>query len=191
MEKQILYVNACVRKESRTKRLADKLLSKLGEPYEELCLEKIAFPIVNEEYLNKRDQLISSGDFQSPAFDLARKFSEAKTIVIATPFWDLSFPSMLKQYLEQINVVGITFKYSEEGVPVALCKANRLFYVTTAGGLYVPEDYGFGYVKALAQNFYGIQDVRKIEAVGFDIYGANVNSIMKDAEDTLSEMTLL
>jgi FMN-dependent NADH-azoreductase len=191
MEKQILYVNACVRKESRTKRLADKLLSKLGEPYEELCLEKIAFPIVNEEYLNKRDQLISAGDFQSPAFDLARQFSEAKTIVIAAPYWDLSFPSMLKQYLEQINVVGITFKYSEEGVPVALCKANRLFYVTTAGGLYVPEDYGFGYVKALAQNFYGIQDVRKIEAVGFDIYGANVNSIMKDAEDTLSEMTLL
>ena len=191
MEKQILYVNACVRKESRTKRLADKLLSKLGEPYEELCLEKIAFPIVNEEYLNKRDQLISAGDFQSPAFDLARQFSEAKTIVIAAPYWDLSFPSMLKQYLEQINVVGITFKYSEEGVPVALCKANRLFYVTTAGGLFVPEDYGFGYVKALAQNFYGIQDVRKIEAVGFDIYGANVNSIMKDAEDTLSEMTLL
>ena len=191
MEKQILYVNACVRKESRTKRLADKLLSKLGEPYEELCLEKIAFPIVNEEYLNKRDQLISAGDFQSPAFDLARQFSEAKTIVIAAPYWDLSFPSMLKQYLEQINVVGITFKYSEEGVPVALCKANRLFYVTTAGGLYVPEDYGFGYVKALAQNFYGIQDVRKIEAVGLDIYGANVNSIMKDAEDTLSEMTLL
>ena len=191
MEKQILYVNACVRKESRTKRLADKLLSKLGEPYEELCLEKIAFPIVNEEYLNKRDQLISAGDFQSPAFDLARQFSEAKTIVIAAPYWDLSFPSMLKQYLEQINVVGITFKYSEEGVPVALCKANRLFYVTTAGGLYVPEEYGFGYVKALAQNFYGIQDVRKIEAVGFDIYGANVNSIMKDAEDTLSEMTLL
>lgn len=191
MEKQILYVNACVRKESRTKRLADKLLSKLGEPYEELCLEKIAFPIVNEEYLNKRDQLISAGDFQSPAFDLARQFSEAKTIVIAAPYWDLSFPSMLKQYLEQINVVGITFKYSEEGVPVALCKANRLFYVTTAGGLYVPEDYGFGYVKALAQNFYGIQDVRKIEAVGFDIYGANVNAIMKDAEDTLSEMTLL
>ena len=191
MEKQILYVNACVRKESRTKRLADKLLSKLGEPYEELCLEKNAFPIVNEEYLNKRDQLISAGDFQSPAFDLARQFSEAKTIVIAAPYWDLSFPSMLKQYLEQINVVGITFKYSEEGVPVALCKAKRLFYVTTAGGFYVPEDYGFGYVKALAQNFYGIQDVRKIEAVGFDIYGANVNSIMKDAEDTLSEMTLL
>ena len=186
MKNQILYVNACVRKESRTKWLAEKLLSKLGEPYEELRLEKIAFPIVNEEYLNRRDQLISSGDFQSPMFDLARQFSEAETIVIAAPFWDLSFPSMLKQYLEQINVVGITFKYSEEGVPVALCKAKRLFYVTTAGGFYVPEDYGFGYVKALAQNYYGIQDVRQISAVGLDIDKADVDAIMSAAEDTLS-----
>ena len=29
MDRPILYVNACVRKESRTKRLAEKLLSKL------------------------------------------------------------------------------------------------------------------------------------------------------------------
>ena len=130
MDKQILYVNACVRKESRTKRLAEKLLSELGEPYEELCLEKIAFPIVNEEYLNKRDQLIASDNFQSPMFDYARQFSEAEVIVIAAPFWDLSFPSMLKQYLEQINVVGITFKYSEEGMPVALCKAKTMDFAT-------------------------------------------------------------
>ena len=188
MNRPILYVNACVRKESRTRSLTEKLLSKLGGPYEELCLEKITFPIVNEDYLNRRDELISSGNMQDPMFELARQFSEAETIVIAAPFWDLSFPSMLKQYLEQVNVVGIAFKYSEEGVPVPLCKAKRLFYVTTAGGYYVPEEFGFGYVKALAQNYYGIQDVRKIEAVGLDIYGADVESIMKEAEDSLSDM---
>ena len=185
MEKSLLYVDACVRKESRTRKLAKKLLTKFGKPYEEIRLENIAFPTVNEDYLNKRDQLISKGEFQNPTFELARQFSAAATIVIAAPFWDLSFPAVLKQYLEQINVVGITFKYSEEGVPIALCKASRLFYVTTAGGLYVPEDYGFGYVKALAQNYYGIRDVRKIEAVGLDIYGADVNAIMGDAEDIL------
>ena len=92
----------------------------------------------------------------------------------------------MKQYLEQINVVGITFRYTEEGLPACLCRADRLFYVTTAGVAYVPEIFGFGYVRALAQNFYGIQDVRKIEAVGLDIEGADVNAIMKEAEDTLS-----
>ena len=101
--------------------------------------------------------------------------------MIAAPYWDLSFPAMLKQYLEQITVVGITFKYSEEGIPLGLCKAKRLFYITTVGGFYAPEEYGFGYVKALAQNYYGIQDVRKIEALGLDIRGANVNTAITSA----------
>jgi len=190
MDRPILYVNACVRKESRTRSLAEKLLAKLGRPVEELRLEEIAFPAVSEEYLNVRDRLISEEAFQDPLFDLARQFSEADDIVIAAPYWDLSFPATLKQYLEQITVAGIIFKYSEEGIPVGLCRAKRLFYVTTAGGFYAPEDYGFGYVKALAQNYYGIQDVRKIEALGLDIDGADVNAIMADAADRLRDMSL-
>ena len=120
----------------------------------------------------------------------AGETEEAETVVIAAPYWDLSFPAMLKQYLEQVNVVGISFKYSEEGIPVGLCRAGRLFYVMTAGGCCVPEDYGFGYVKALAQNYYGIRDVRKFEAVGLDIYGADVGAIMRSAEEALSEAVL-
>ena len=188
MDRPILYINACVRKESRTRRLAEKLLLKLGEPFEEIRLEDVVFPVVDEDFLSKRDRLISEGDYQAPLFDLARQFSKAATIVIAAPFWDLSFPAALKQYLEQINVAGITFKYSAEGVPIGLCRAKRLFYVTTAGGPYVPEAYGFGYVKALAEAYYGIPDVRKIEAVGLDIDGADVDAIMKSAEGALSDM---
>ena len=120
-------------------------------------------------------------------FSLARQFSEAETIVIAAPFWDLSFPAMLKQYFEQINVTGITFKYSEDGTPTGLCMADRLFYVTTAGGYFVPEEYGFGYIKALAQNYYGIQDVRQITAAGLDIDGADIDAILRAAEDALPE----
>ena len=187
MEKSILYINACVRKESRTKKLTEKLIEKLNMPYEEICLEDISFSVVNEEYLNKRDDLISAGVFEDPMFDHARQFAEADVIVIAAPFWDLSFPAMLKQYFEQINVVGITFKYSEQGIPIGLCKADRLFYVTTAGGHYVPEEFGFGYVRSLAQNYYGIQDVRLIRASGLDIEGADVDLIMKDAETSLNE----
>ncbi len=185
MEKSVLFINACVRSESRTKILADKLLTKLDKSYLEIDLESINFPIVNEKYLCERDKYISNGDFQNSMFELARQFSEAEIIVIAAPYWDLSFPAMLKQYLEIINVVGITFMYSDEGIPIGLCKAKRLFYVTTAGGNYVPEDFGYGYVKTLANNYYGISDVRKIEAVGLDIYDADIDAIMKEAEEKL------
>ena len=127
MERPVLYINACVRKESRTRKLAEKLLMKLAEPWEEICLENITFPTVNEEYLRMRDRLIAEGESGNPMFDLARQFTEAETIVIAAPYWDLSFPAMLKQYLELINVVGITFRYTENGMPVGLCRADRLF----------------------------------------------------------------
>jgi len=190
MERPILFINACVRSDSRTRELAEELLVRLGQPYAEIRLEEMAFPVVNEDYLNQRDRLISKGDFHNPMFELARQFSEAETVVIAAPYWDLSFPAALKQYLEQINVVGITFKYSQEGVPVGLCRANRLFYVTTAGGHYVPEAFGFGYVKALSEGYYGIRDVRKLEVVGLDIAGADVGAIMGAAKARISDMDL-
>ena len=105
-------------------------------------------------------------------FTLARQFAAADEIVIAAPYWDLSFPAVLKQYIEQINVVGITFRYTPEGIPEGLCRASRLTYVMTAGGEFVPEEYGFGYMKALAESFYGIPEVQLIKAVGLDIAGA-------------------
>ncbi len=188
MERRILFINACVRKESRTRRLAEKLLFKLDRPYEEVRLDRLNFPPVTEEYLRLRDRLITETDFIDPMFDLARQFAEAETIVIAAPYWDLSFPASLKQYLELVNVVGISFRYTEEGIPVGLCRADRLFYVTTAGGDFMPEEFGFGYVKALAQNYYGIRDVRLIKAAGLDIFGADIEGILKEAEDEISEM---
>ena len=188
MDRPILFINACVRGESRTKRLAEKLLEKLNRPVEEVRLEDISFPVANEDFLGMRDSLVSEGSFDNPVFDLARQFSEAETIVIAAPYWDLSFPASLKQYFEQVNVVGITFRYTEEGIPVGLCKADRIFYVSTAGGIYVPTEFGFGYVKALAQGYYGIGDVQLIEAVGLDIYGADVEAIMEAAEETIEKL---
>ena len=82
-------------------------------------------------------------------------------------------------------MVGITFEYSLEGVPVPRCRSDKLYYVMTAGGTFAPEEFGFGYVKALAQGYYGINDVELIKAVGLDIYGADVEAILKAAIDSI------
>ncbi len=182
----ILFVNACVRKDSRPLRLAEHFLSLQSEPFEEVRLEDIVFPLTDENYLARRDQLAAEGKFSDPMFSLAVRFAAAERIVIAAPYWDLSFPAMLKQYFEHINVVGITFFYTPEGIPQGLCKAKELVYITTAGGNYVPEEFGFGYVKALAQGYYGIPDVRLIQAFGLDLYGADTEQILKECMDRMS-----
>ena len=170
----ILYINACVRRDSRTKRLAECLLKKLDEPFIEVRLENIAFPVTNEAFLTKRDELIEAG--------------EADRIVIAAPYWDLSFPAALKQYFEHINVSGITFTYTPEGLLKGLCRAKQIYYVMTAGGNYVPEEFGFGYVKALAQGYYGIEDVRLFQAVGLDIEGADAGEILRKSMESIRQM---
>ena len=68
-----------------------------------------------------------------------------------------------------------------------LCAADKLYYVSTAGGHFVPEEYGFGYVKALARGYYGIADVRKIEAVGLDIVGADADAILAEAKQSINQ----
>ncbi|MBQ6392909.1 MAG: NAD(P)H-dependent oxidoreductase [Eubacterium sp.] len=183
----ILFINACVRKDSRTKGLTDCLLSELVGQVEEISLEEVSFPIVDEAFLNKRDRLIAAGDYTDSMFDLAKQFAQADCIVMAAPYWDLSFPASLKQYIELINVLGITFTYSPEGIPQGLCRAKKLYYVMTAGGNYVPLEYGFGYVKALAQNFYGIREVQLIKAVGLDIMDADPKKIIKESMEKIRQ----
>jgi len=52
----------------------------------------------------------------------------------------------------------------------------------TAGGTYVPGEFGFGYVETLAKNFYGISEVRLIRAVGLDIDGADPERILAEVD---------
>ncbi|MBQ4239471.1 MAG: NAD(P)H-dependent oxidoreductase [Ruminococcus sp.] len=177
----ILYVNACVRSDSRTKRLSEYLLSKLHDDMTEHRLCEIDFPKADEGFLRHRDSLTGKGGYGDELFRYARDFAAADTIVIASPYWDLSFTAALKQYIEQINVTGITFRYSSDGIPVGLCKAKRVYYVSTAGGNYVPSEFGFGYIKALCEGYYGIHDVRQIQAVGLDIDGADEEAILQKA----------
>ena len=182
-----LFINTCVRKNSRTMRLAEHYLSRIEDeiitvhPVEEgLCG-------LDGDMLAIRDEALMNKDYDHPVLKYAGQFAKADTIVIAAPYWDLSFPAALKQYFELINAMGITFAYTSDGFPKPLCKANVLYYVTTAGGAFCPEEYGYGYVKALAENFYGIADVKLIKAVGFDVDGADESKILQEAIGRLAK----
>ena len=177
---KILYINACIRGNSRTNALARHLLGKLSGNITELRLELENIKPLNLELLTKRDNLIFEQKYDDEMFKYAKQFKEADIVVIASPYYDLSFSSLLKIYFENINCQGVTFNYDHKGNPISLCHISKLYYVTTAGGYIKDDSFGFGYVESLANNFFGTHNIEYIKAEGLDIIGSNVDEILKD-----------
>lgn len=185
--KKILFVNACVRPISRTRKLAQTVLDLLNGEVEELRLYDEKIPPLDLPALERREECVKAVDFSDQAFNYAKQFAAADVIVVAAPYWDLLFPAVLRNYLEAITVTGLTFCYTPQGFPKGLCNAKQLIYVTTAGGPVGDRSYGYEYVKALAQNFYGIPDVCCFMAEGLDIAGADTEEILKKTVEQIAE----
>ncbi len=175
----ILFINSCIGEHSRTLSIARALLKKLDRDYTEVNLVEEDLKALTPAALDERTRLIAAGDYSHPMFRYAKQFAEADTIVIAAPYWDLSFPAMLKAYIENIYVVGIVSAYSQDGIPFGLCRADKLYYVTTAGGPYLP-DYSYGYLHTMATQFLGIPETELIKAEMLDVDGFNAEGIVAD-----------
>ena len=182
---KILFINACLREESRTLELTKQVLNSLQGETQEVKLYDLDLQPLDLKGLAKRNKANMNKDFSDKVFDLAKQFSKAETIVIAAPYWDLMFPSILKIYFENITISGLTFVYVKDGRPKGLCNAKKLIYVTTSGGPII-QNFGYDYTNALAKMFFGIKTVKFISAQGLDIYGANITEILNKAIDTIS-----
>lgn len=178
----LLFIDACARPNSRTRELAEHILASLDGRVERCELYSLPLAPLDNDGIEERHRASASGDFSAPRFLLAKQFALADTILIAAPYWDLTFPAALKLYLETVTVSGLTFKYSEQGVPHGLCRAKKLLYVTTAGGFIGENAFGFSYVKALAQGFFGISDVRCFSAEGLDAAPERAAQLLSDAK---------
>jgi FMN-dependent NADH-azoreductase len=187
MMDKILLINACVRPCSRTLELTETLLQKLKGDVEEVRLYEMSLPALDLKAIEERHLASQKNDFSDSVFDVAKQFAAADIVVVAAPYWDFMFPAVVKTYLENITVAGITFRYSEEGRPRSLCRAKALHYVTTAGGFIGQNDFGFSYMEALARDFFGINEIRRYAAEGLDIFGADVETILSKAKAAINE----
>lgn len=187
---KILFIDACIsiHPESRTRYLCDRFLKSLeveGGAVERISLESLPIRPFSSEMLENRERLIQAGEYQDERFALARQFKAADQIVIGAPYWDLSFPSALKVYIEHIMVSGLTFRYTASGAE-GLCRAASLTYITTAGGFIGSRNYGYAYVRAVAE-LLGIRKTDLICAEGLDMEGADVTQILNDKSGAIAE----
>src|SRR5690625_3328078 len=94
---------------------------------------------------------------------LTQQFLEADKVVFAAPFWNLSYPPMLKAYIDTICINGKTFHYTEEGRPEGLVPDKPCLLIETRGGIYskgpaAELEFSQRYLKTIL-NFIGVQNL--------------------------------
>ena len=165
--RKIFYVDACLRTGSNTKKIADAIIAKLSERYdiETVRLSEYAFPVVDNDILNDRANGIVPDEYVA----MAKKLANADRIVIAAPFWDMSFPGALKVFLENMSLFNVTFGSNEKEC-YGLCKAEKVLYITTRGmDISTGDDLeqATPYLKAIGK-LWGLGELHVISAQNMD-----------------------
>lgn len=173
----ILFINACMREQSRTKVLADAYLSKQTETIETVNVSALKLEPFDEAMLAQRNQDIDARDFTK--YPLAKQFAQADKIVIAAPYWDCSFPSKLKIYIEHICINKLTFGHQPDGSPAKLCRADEIVYLTTCGG-FLPKTCSVKLQLEELAEMFAIPSVKFYCAQALDVFPEKVQSILAE-----------
>lgn len=185
---KILMVNGCIRgRDSRTWRLAEAFLKEMREAgagtfdYTQLDLAQMELKPLTGSFFEERQRLLEENNLMHPRFGLARQFAQADRILVAAPFWDLSVPAVVKLYIENISLDGITFGCNANGM-YGMCRAKDMLFFTTRGSYYGngPMEQGARYLKALCEMF-GIPGFCCISAEGMDLEPEREDELMAHA----------
>lgn len=166
--KTLVVIDACVRQaDSRTLRIAEPIVAALSKRYKVVRYNLPEMDIVplNPGLLADRGE----GEIPAWASEAASVIARADRILIAAPFWDMSFPAVLKCFFEQTSLFDITF--TDDGKTcTGLCKAPEVLYITTRG-MDIPTgselEQATPYIKALS-HLWNLGELTTIAAQNMD-----------------------
>ena len=166
--KKLVVINACVRKvDSRTLRIAEPIIEALAKRYDvtryDLPDMEIV-PLTPDLYAQRAEGVVPEW-----AKEAAQAIAKADAILIAAPFWDMSFPAVLKCFFEQTSLFDITFTDNGKSC-VGLCKSPKVLYITTRGmdiQTGSPLEQATPYIKAIG-TLWGLGELTTISARNMD-----------------------
>jgi FMN-dependent NADH-azoreductase len=159
-----------------------------------LDLYKLGIPHIDADVFSGWGQLRSGAAFDklpesekskiTKLNELVDQFVAADKYVFVTPMWNLSFPPVLKAYIDAICIAGKTFKYTEQG-PAGLLNNKQAFHIQARGGIYsegpaAALESGHSYLVKIL-NFIGISQVDAIFVEGMSAFPDKAEDIKQKA----------
>jgi FMN-dependent NADH-azoreductase len=126
--------------------------------------------------------------------ELIGELQAADEYVFGVPMHNFGIPSVLKEWIDQIARVGVTFAYVD-GVPKGLLNGKKATFLIAAGGKYDPgtATEGLNFVEPYLKvvfGFIGVTDVTFHTAGGAAAlnYGADRNEFLKPHDIAVAEL---
>ena len=176
----ILQINASARRDgANSTRLANAVVDRLRavDPDARVTLRDLAVtphPMLDEAALGA---LFTPADQRTPeqaaraALDdaLIAEIQAHDTIVLGVPMYNFGIPAQLKNWIDAIARVGVTFRYTEAG-PEGLLTGKKIYLALARGGLYrdTDKDAQVPYLKTVL-GFLGMTDLSFIYAEGLNM----------------------
>lgn len=184
---KVLYIKANIKNEgeSRTFKVSNSFVEeyKKNNPEDEIItldLYKENIDFLRHDDLGKLFGPKDEESKNNSILKYAYQFADADKYIIAAPMWNLSFPAILKAYIDYVSVSGITFKYTAEG-PVGLLNNKKAVHIVSRGGGYDNSPYEMGdrYLRTIL-GFFGIKDIETIAIDNLDVMGVNVKEKVEE-----------
>ncbi|WP_345794416.1 NAD(P)H-dependent oxidoreductase [Thauera sp. JM12B12] len=176
----ILQINGSARSEgANSTRLADDIVARLraAKPGATLVLRDLArdpAPLIDEAALaalfTPAEQRTPEQAARVAASDaLIAEVQAADAIVLGVPMYNFGISAQLKNWIDAIARVGVTFRYTENG-PEGLLKGKTVYVAFARGGRYrdTPADTQTPFLKTVL-GFLGMTDVRFVYAEGLNM----------------------
>lgn len=170
---------------------------------EELDLYSENIPEVNHKIFTGRAELVSGPQYDALSEndknsvnrinDLCNQFLSADTYVIAAPMWNVSYPAILKRYIDCIIINNKVISVSQEDVRGLLDdKERNMVYIQSSGGVY-PKifggkfNHGVDYFHDIFK-FLGINRFEKILVEGVDTTDVGKDQAIKNANEDIDNV---
>ncbi len=197
---KILQINSSARRDgSNSTRVANDVVARLqvANPAAQLTLRDLAVnahPVLDEAALGA---LFTPADKRTPAQAERAALDDAliaelqahDVIVLGVPMYNFGIPAQLKNWIDAIAKVGVTFRYTETG-PQGLLTGKKVYVALARGGRYrdTAADTQVPYLKTVL-GFLGMTEVHFIYAEGLAMGPEALAQGFAEAEaDTLSAL---
>lgn len=192
--KRILQINSSIMGEqSFSRKLGNTIVEKIQEKYpnssvEQLDLVKSNIPHLTPETLtamftpqeHQTDEIKQQLELSDK---LVKQLIESDIIVIGAPLINRTIHSSLKAWIDHITRRGITFGYSDEGIPTGLITGKKVYVALSSGGVYTDElgkanDFVAPYLESIF-GFLGMKDFTVFRAEGLHVSGVQDTAFQK------------